>query len=1293
VSKPWPSPEQILRSLDQLGVSARQYAERHAQHQASARERFRLTQRRIEAAAKTAAEQLAAALDQARGQFETAVERAKARARQRIARIRQAQVSVRKSAAQRADAEEGRRKFELQREMLRATRERDAGLLAAKNTFESLAATLDVCENQFTSLDAHTRRLLGVFGKRPTQWLDHAHENLSVDLAPDENTLSTQLTGELDAIQTQLVAFEKRPLPALSRAWPVTLILLLSPLAVVPVLQHFQIHSPSWKELSLTSGGLTLLALLLHFIGRQRSLPAIRNLAEGFGRARILLQACREKSAKTHQTTQSHLNADYDRVAEHCNRSWAELAEWLEANRGALPAQVDQRASRILARNETALAAWLQRLQIHHDALVDQLRKNSASQTLAAQRELQRTHDSPTTEPSEIDQSLATEWNRESLPILESLDQFRRHLADNPPPDAPIPGIPWSPPASFAPSVRFGSIQAQLSELLRPVESWIPSLSRFGNQWNLPLVLRFPSEGSLLIEADSSRRGEALGVLNRVVCRLLAASPPGRVSFTVFDPVGLGQSFAGLTHLADDAEHLIHGRIWTQSIQLEERLSELNDHLEKVIQMYLRNDFPTLAEYNEQAGNIAEKYRFVVIADFPSGFSDLALRRLETIAQAGARCGVFLLVHRNPKLPLPADFRLASLRDVCLRIGLASSGHASPISLNDRVVPGTSIVLDPPADTDAINQFIRQVARGNRESYRVEVPFSQIAPDAAKLWSEDSASEIRVPIGRTGATKLQYLALGKGTRQHALIAGKTGSGKSTLFHVLITNLSLWYRPDQVEFYLVDFKKGVEFKCYATHRLPHARVVAIESDRDFGLSVLQRLDEELRRRGELFRSAQVQDIAGYRKSPGALLMPRVLLLVDEFQEFFVEEDRIAQNASVLLDRIVRQGRAFGIHVILGSQTLGGAYTVARTTLGQMAVRIALQCNEADALLIMDDENPAPRLLSRPGEAIYNDAAGARLGNSPFQVVWLPDDVRDRYLRSVREAGESTEPATAGPVVFEGDAPAEFLENHLLRSVLAQSASSPPTVARTWLGAPNAIKDPTEVRFSRRSADNLLIVGQRDDANLGIFGIALTALAAQYPRDSVEFVVLDGSAPGTPDHAYLAAVLAHVSQPLTLARADTASEAILRIWNGLRAPEPAAGESHPTARFLFIHGLQNFRILRHEDEFGFGAPDAAPSPAAMLKEILVEGPTRGIHAVVSCDTYGNVMRYLGRKGLAEFASRVLFQMSANDSASLIDNPNASRLGLHRALLYSDREGHIEIFRPYAQPAPDTLGSFRG
>src|SRR5437660_872962 len=157
------------------------------------------------------------------------------------------------------------------------------------------------------------------------------------------------------------------------------------------------------------------------------------------------------------------------------------------------------------------------------------------------------------------------------------------------------------------------------------------------------------------------------------------------------------------------------------------------------------------------------------------------------------------------------------------------------------------------------------------------MPVAHIAPEEAAFWTLEASAEVRVPIGRTGATKFQHLALGKGTRQHGLLAGKTGSGKSTLFHVLITNLSLWSSPEQVEFYLVDFKKGVEFKCYATHRLPHARVVAIESDREFGLSVLQKVDEELKHRGDMFRKLGVQDVAGYKRAGGAEALPRSLLL--------------------------------------------------------------------------------------------------------------------------------------------------------------------------------------------------------------------------------------------------------------------------------------------------------------------------------------------------------------------------------------------------------------------------------
>jgi S-DNA-T family DNA segregation ATPase FtsK/SpoIIIE len=127
----------------------------------------------------------------------------------------------------------------------------------------------------------------------------------------------------------------------------------------------------------------------------------------------------------------------------------------------------------------------------------------------------------------------------------------------------------------------------------------------------------------------------------------------------------------------------------------------------------------------------------------------------------------------------------------------------------------------------------------------------------------------------------------------------------------------------------------------------------------------------------------------------------------------------------------------------------------------------------------------------------------------------------------------------------------------------------------------------------------------------------------------------------------------------------------------------GEEPPEAApitFLIVANLQDFKQLRQEDDFSLGSSETM-SPAAAFLNLITDGPARGCHVIASIDTYSNVSRCLGRKALSEFQSRVLFQMGASDSASLIDSPEASKLGFHRALLFNEREGYVEKFRPYA------------
>ena len=844
----------------------------------------------------------------------------------------------------------------------------------------------------------------------------------------------------------------------------------------------------------------------------------------------------------------------------------------------------------------------------------------------------------------------------------------------------------WKAPTDIPSGIRIGDYALDLSAIPEGVPAGAAK-SAEGAPFLLPAVLPFPESPSLILKADGRGRDEAVSVLQTAALRLLLHLPPGDVRLTVIDPVGLGENFAAFMHLTDFDDLLISHRIWTESSQIDQQLSNLTEHMENVFQKYLRNEFSTLEEYNERAGEVAEPYRILVVANFPVNFSERAAQRLVSIATSGARCGVYTLVSVDTRQPLPRGFDLSNLEGASTVLEWRD-GHFHNQVFGPAPLP---LLSDAPPSAPLMAALIRKAGDLSRHIRRVEVPFHRISPPAEKLWTEDSRKKIETPLGRAGATKLQNFTLGIGTSQHALVAGKTGSGKSTLLNVVITNLALRYSPDEIEFYLIDFKKGVEFKTYAANRLPHARVISIESDREFGASVLERLDSILKERGDLFRQAGVQDIAAYRNSQPDQRMPRILLIVDEFQEFFVEDDRYAQSAALLLDRLVRQGRAFGMHLLLGSQWLGGGYSLARTTVGQMAVRVALQCSEADAHLILSEENSAARLLTRPGEAIYNDANGLVEGNNPFQIAWLNDDERDERLAQIREQADRQGGDWPDPIVFEGNVAADPLRNGVLTSLLESTLCDTTHFmagddsVSIWLGESVSLTGPTCVPFVRRSGANLLLVGQ-DQASLR--GMILAGLAAttaqsrrnQEPEASLKACICSAlNETGT--RTFWEMSLAPLGESIRLIGADRVNDSMSELVSEIQRRQ--SDMVCASSIFFVIDDLSRFRGLkRSDDDFGFGSYDrnAAPTPAQQFATILRDGPAVGIHVIVACDSAGVVERWLGRQAVREFDMRVLFQMSAADSSNLIDSPAASRLGVNRALLHFEDRGTTEKFRPY-------------
>ena len=117
---------------------------------------------------------------------------------------------------------------------------------------------------------------------------------------------------------------------------------------------------------------------------------------------------------------------------------------------------------------------------------------------------------------------------------------------------------------------------------------------------------------------------------------------------------------------------------------------------------------------------------------------------------------------------------------------------------------------------------------------------------------------IKVKIGATDKRKPVYLDISNDSgAYHGLICGTTGSGKSVLLHQIITAGVKQYTPNELQFVLLDYKEGTGFKVYKD--LPHARIIAIDADIDFGYESFKFLTNEMKERAKLFKKYDTKDI--------------------------------------------------------------------------------------------------------------------------------------------------------------------------------------------------------------------------------------------------------------------------------------------------------------------------------------------------------------------------------------------------------------------------------------------------
>jgi len=796
----------------------------------------------------------------------------------------------------------------------------------------------------------------------------------------------------------------------------------------------------------------------------------------------------------------------------------------------------------------------------------------------------------------------------------------------------------------------------------------------------LPAVARFAGHGHVLI----SERGFADGarsLLQALVLRLVTATGPGLVRFALADPVGQGRHLSAFLRLPPQLR--VGSGVAARPAEIEALLTTLTDHVVEVTQRRLTNVYDSVEAYNAATTGVLVPYHVLVLAGFPTGVDDQAAELLGNLARNGPRAGLYILATLDPSLPLPRGFDLAALSALSTNLGLDPRGD---LTWDDPDFGRSTIEPDQMPPAARANPWLDAVGAAASSAAR-DLPFGRIAISSGQRWSGVTTDGLDVQIGVDGRGEPQRFVMGVRGVHHGLVGGDVRMGKTNLLHVLISQLALCYPPEELELYLLDFKE-VEFDAYLTERLPHARAITSRTDREFGLSMLRRFHDEIDRRARLCREARVTDLPDYRSMTGNVL-PRALVIMDEFQVLFSEEDRLAREAGRLLADIAKRGAAFGLHLLLATQSPGGSLAAyLRPVYEQMALRIALGCTQPSvSQAILGEGNDAATRLVQAGDAIYNDRRGE--GDNPvMRIAFLSTRERLSLIASIRGLGGGRE--YPPPASFDPDAPASFGAHQPCAAFAAAAAASgasaagawpaPGATVAAWLGEAIEIKPATTATFERYVRSNLLIAGGEDHGHGLLLATLLSAAIQRSPAD-VRFTIAEFTRPSSPSHGFFDPLrsLPHEVRIADRRTAGAALDDLLDDLDARLADADGSGVSARPERFFLIAGLHRWHELLAEGDYG------RPSEtSARLVRLADKGPDAGLHVVAWTDGYATAERALRRAGLAHFGLRaVLRVLSPAESDALLGVSAAASLDDDRAL-YRDTEWpaeQVEKFKPYS------------
>ncbi|MCU5742890.1 FtsK/SpoIIIE domain-containing protein [Bacillus cereus] len=190
---------------------------------------------------------------------------------------------------------------------------------------------------------------------------------------------------------------------------------------------------------------------------------------------------------------------------------------------------------------------------------------------------------------------------------------------------------------------------------------------------------------------------------------------------------------------------------------------------------------------------------------------------------------------------------------------------------------------------------------------------------------------------------------------HLLIAGETGSGKSSMVRVVLSTLIQYMSPDKLHLYLGDLKNS-EF--HFLRRVKHVKEVCME---EIEMKImLQKVWKEIRERRKLMEEYEVDHIDEYNKLNPDNQKPYILLAIDEMAMLQDEKECMAT-----IEKISAVGRALGVFLILSMQRPDAKVLDGKLKLN-LTVRMGFKCDSTINSNIMG--TPGSEHLEQTGQMI-------------------------------------------------------------------------------------------------------------------------------------------------------------------------------------------------------------------------------------------------------------------------------------------------------------------------------------